>query len=110
MIFKKGHQINKPTPLFVKIDVARIEELKQKYGGVQLTETKAEAPQVSTTDLESEIAKQAEKVRTLKSAGDKSVWQPEVNILLELKNKLAGLLGTSAPAAADKKSKKKGKK
>jgi methionyl-tRNA synthetase len=108
MIFKPGHQINKPAPLFVKIDVARIEELKQKYGGVQQTETKAEAPKVDTAHLESEIAKQAEKVRTLKTSADKSVWQPEVSILLELKNKLAGLLGTAPDA--DKKSKKKGKK
>lgn len=57
--------------------------------------------------LEEEIAKQAEKVRVLKtSGGDKAVWQPEVTILLALKAKLTALTGI-APAPPSGKSKKK---
>ncbi|CAH2083876.1 unnamed protein product [Euphydryas editha] len=42
------------------------------------------------SDLEKAIAEQADKVRKLKaSTKDKSVWQPEVDILLDLKKRLA---------------------
>lgn len=46
-------------------------------------------------------------VRKLKESGqEKSVWQPEVDKLLQLKNKLATASGTST----EQKPKKKGKK
>lgn len=30
-----GHKLGEPSPLFAKIDVAKIEELKQKFAGSQ---------------------------------------------------------------------------
>lgn len=36
---------------------------------------------------------QAELVRTLKASSDKSVWQPHVTVLLDLKKQLAALKG-----------------
>ncbi|KAI4504802.1 hypothetical protein M0802_000352 [Mischocyttarus mexicanus] len=54
--------------------------------------------------LEAAIAKQGILVRELKAKEEKSVWQPQVDILLKLKNQLASLTGTKIP---DKKSKKK---
>ncbi|KAJ0170340.1 hypothetical protein K1T71_014268 [Dendrolimus kikuchii] len=46
----------------------------------------------NVTDLEKAIAEQGDKVRKLKaSTNDKAVWQPEVNVLLDLKKKLAAL-------------------
>lgn len=48
-------------------------------------------------------------MRKLKEGGaDKSVWQPEVNKLLALKNQLATVTGAppSAPQSKSKKSKK----
>lgn len=44
-------------------------------------------------------------MRELKAKGDGSVWKPQVEILLKLKQRLTDLTGT-APIA-DKKSKKK---
>jgi hypothetical protein len=47
---------------------------------------------------------QADKVRKLKTSGvEKAVWQPEVNILLELKKKLA-LANSSIPKSENEKS------
>jgi len=45
-------------------------------------------------------------VRELKAKEDGSVWKPQVEILLKLKQRLADLTGT-APVTIDKKSKKK---
>lgn len=59
------------------------------------------------TEIEAEIVKQGEKVRTLKSSADKSVWQPEVDRLLALKKELVAAGGQPAPAPAPGKSKKK---
>ncbi|XP_055539810.1 methionine--tRNA ligase, cytoplasmic [Wyeomyia smithii] len=72
-------------------------------------ETPPAVPAQDVQALEAEIAKQAEKVRTLKASGDKSVWQPEVAVLLSLKEKLAKLTGTvpAAPAGSGKKKNKK---
>lgn len=44
-------------------------------------------------------------MRELKAKEDKSVWKPQVDKLIELKQRLADLTGT--PVAVDKKSKKK---
>lgn len=57
--------------------------------------------------LEDKIALQGEKVRTLKSSGDASVWKPEVDILLALKNELAALTGAPAAGGQGKGKKKK---
>lgn len=98
LLLKSGHKINKPTPLFTKIEQSRVDELKKKYGGSQdqrlARETKVEKSKFFSTIEEAEkaVADQGEKVRKLKSSGvEKSIWQPEVNILLELKKQLDGL-------------------
>ena len=107
-----GHKIGKPTPLFTKIETAQVEILRQKYGGKQES-SKIKPEDIKT--LEDKIAKQVrnqkslnsshfrkkfttlisdlqgELVRDLKAKHDKSVWQPEVTILLELKKQLVSL-------------------
>lgn len=100
--FLDGHKIGKPSPLFVKIEQAKLDEMKAKYGGQQQaakTTTTAAAPMPeSVADAEKAIAEQGEKVRLLKGSGvEKSVWQPEVEILLKLKKRLVEL--NSAPPA-----------
>jgi methionyl-tRNA synthetase len=107
LLLKAGHKINKPNPLFTKIEQTRIDELKAKYGGSQAKpvqkETKVEKSKFFSTIEEAEkaVADQGEKVRKLKSSGvEKSVWQPEVNILLELKKQLEGLKTQTADKSA----------
>lgn len=98
ILLPTGHKIGKPSPLFTKLEQAFIDELKGKYGGTQ--ETRAEAPQ-QPAELEAAVQAQADKVRQLKaSTKDKTVWQPEVNKLLELKKQLEAAQKTTPPAAA----------
>lgn len=64
--------------------------------------------QVNEEDLEALVANQGEKVRKMKSGGvEKAIWQPEVNILLELKKKLALAKGEPEQQPQQQKSKKK---
>lgn len=90
-----GHKIGKPSPLFTKIEDQLIEELRKKYAGKQEpngTQSKTENDITESIEtLEASIAKQGQLVRELKSKHDKSVWQPQVEILLKLKNKLTDL-------------------
>uniref|UniRef100_A0A182R1F6 Methionine--tRNA ligase, cytoplasmic n=1 Tax=Anopheles farauti TaxID=69004 RepID=A0A182R1F6_9DIPT len=92
-----GYRIGKPAVLFTKIEDARIEELKQKYGGQQQEKDRSPAPApakgfTSLKDAQKAVDEQAAKVRKIKSSGaDRTVWQPEVNILLELKKQLQTL-------------------
>lgn len=58
-------------------------------------------------DLEEKITKQGETVRNLKASADKTVWQPEVDVLLKLKNELNALSGASSQPASGKNKKKK---
>lgn len=170
-----GHKIGKPSPLFAKIEAARLEELKQKYGGQQdapapkplpeqqfksaaeiekaiqaqgdkvrqLKANKTEKPlldpeiallkklkndlqlfveaekkptvaEVKPADatqrikeLEELITKQGDKVRTLKASADKTVWEPEVDVLKKLKGELSALTGAPAQPASGKNKKKK---
>jgi methionyl-tRNA synthetase len=90
-----------------KIEAAKVEELKQKYGGVQegsATAKPEKTSKVFTTaaEIEDAVAAQGEKVRQLKSSGvEKSVWQPEVAILLDLKKQLTILqAGTNKQATS----------
>lgn len=173
LYFKPDHKIGKLTLLFTKIEQARLDELKQKYGGQQETASttvpeqqykssvdfekaiqlqgekvrtlkanKTEKPlldpeiaillklkkdlqafldkeKTSTPtnvqpndvaqqikNLEEQITQQGEKVRNLKATGDKTLWQPEVDILLKLKNELTALTGTAPPASGKNKKKK----
>lgn len=97
LYIKPGHKIGKPATLFVKIEQDRLTELKMQYGGSQF-EAKTKRPETQNhigstkilkkTELEAAIADQAEKVRKLKASVEKSVWQPELNKLLSLKQEL----------------------
>uniref|UniRef100_A0A8D8FWU0 Methionine--tRNA ligase, cytoplasmic n=1 Tax=Culex pipiens TaxID=7175 RepID=A0A8D8FWU0_CULPI len=100
ILIPSGHKIAKPVVLFNKIEQTKIDELKKKYGGVQqpaATEQKAVGKGGnklfnSLAEAQKAVDEQAAKVRKVKSTGaDKSVWQPEVNILLELKKQLQTL-------------------
>lgn len=97
LLLKPGHKINKPVPLFTKIEQTFIDELKKKYGGVQQAKDSTPKPEKSklfdnVAEAEKAVADQGEKVRILKSSGvEKAMWQPEVTILLELKKQVANL-------------------
>lgn len=86
-LLKTGHKLGKPYPLFSKIEEAKVEELKKRFAGKQIVQNGIE--NLDVANLEEAVNKQADKVRLLKSSGiEKAVWQPEVKILLELKDKL----------------------
>lgn len=107
--FEPGHVLNKPSPLFDRIDLSRLDELKAKYGGQQKTQSAAPAAVVLPTtaaEATKAVADQAEKVRALKASGvEKAVWQPEVDLLLKLKKHMASLSTTAGPSAAASQSK-----
>ncbi|XP_033225521.1 methionine--tRNA ligase, cytoplasmic isoform X2 [Belonocnema kinseyi] len=88
-----GHKLNKPTPLFTKIENQQVEDLRKKYAGKQ--ESSQKSPEDIKT-LEDKIAKQAQLVRDLKARQDKSVWQPAVDVLLRLKKQLSSLQTTES--------------
>lgn len=94
ILLKPGHKMGKPSPLFVKIEQQKIDELKMKYNGgndVKSEKQKNAAPVQfkSLDELEKAIMEVGEKVRNLKKSGaEKSIWQPEVNILLDLKKQM----------------------
>ncbi|XP_050446972.1 methionine--tRNA ligase, cytoplasmic [Cataglyphis hispanica] len=94
------HKIGKPNPLFTKIEDQKVEMLRKKYAGQQETNNEMSANKVSDecVALEVAITKQGNLVRELKAKHDKSVWQPQVEILLDLKKKLNDLKSnTNAP-------------
>nr|XP_002128793.1 methionine--tRNA ligase, cytoplasmic [Ciona intestinalis] len=101
-----GHKINKPSPLFRKLEEAEIEEYKAKYRGRE--DGKKEVAKVEVGDckgLEEEVLKQGNLVRELKTAkAEKLEIEREVSKLLELKKKLSLLKGEEPVQ------KKKGKK
>lgn len=84
-----GHALGKPSPLFSKIEDQQLQALRSKYAGRQ--DSSPPRDDVKPEELEAAVAKQAELVRDLKAKGDKSVWQPQVKILLDLKNRFAKL-------------------
>ncbi|XP_037955736.1 methionine--tRNA ligase, cytoplasmic [Teleopsis dalmanni] len=89
LLLPAGHKIGKPAPLFAKLEQTFIDELKKKYSGPQVVNGSTEAAPTTVAELEKAIQTQGEKVRQLKATiKDKAVWQPEVNVLLDLKKKL----------------------
>lgn len=89
LLVPAGHKINKPVPLFAKIEQSRIDELKKKYCGTQES-TPVPPGGLDVNALNEAIKVQGEKVRALKASKvEKAVWQPEVNVLLDLKKQLA---------------------
>lgn len=111
VLLPSGHKIGKPAVLFHKIEQTKIDELKKRYAGTQ--PVKPAKPQgnklfTSLQEAQKAVDEQAAKVRKIKSTGsDKTVWQPEVNILLELKKQLQALTtpktseGTSSFSGGD---------
>ncbi|KAK6634691.1 hypothetical protein RUM43_012093 [Polyplax serrata] len=62
---------------------------------------------LSVEEMEEKVKTQGDRVRKLKESGvDKSQWQPEVNVLLELKKQLSELKGEPLPPPSGKKNKK----
>lgn len=104
-LLPSGHKLGKPEPLFNKIEMAKLEELKKQFSGKQQDSETVNGVAGDLATLEAEIAKQADKVRELKSsAADKSIWQPEVKILQDLKAKLEAAkkaAKTPSPTNAD---------
>lgn len=86
-------------------------KLKKQLADLQTAPSKSLPNGDVKTDkaaLEAEITTQGLLVRELKAKEDKSVWQPQVEILLKLKKKLAEIGGGPVPATSnEKKSKKK---
>ncbi|KAG6444362.1 LOW QUALITY PROTEIN: methionine--tRNA ligase, cytoplasmic [Manduca sexta] len=101
-----GHVIGKPEPLFAKIEQDLLDKLRAKYAGTQSERANkengsAQGGSNSVADLEKAVAAQGETVRKLKaSTKDKTVWQPEVNKLLELKKQLAAAQSQAQAAPA----------
>ncbi|XP_070163017.1 methionine--tRNA ligase, cytoplasmic [Polyergus mexicanus] len=95
------HKIGKPNPLFTKIEDQKVEMLRKKYAGQQETNNELLANKTSdesVASLEVAITKQDNLIRELKAKHDKSIWQPQVEILLNLKKKLNDLKSnTNAP-------------
>lgn len=105
LLLKQGHKIGKPVPLFVKIEPSAIDTLKSKYGGSQAT---AQPPTPTSPKLfetvaqaEKALGDQAAKVRDLKAKAEKSVWQPEVEILLEIKKQIENLKNKNLPVKVE---------
>lgn len=107
LLLKAGHKIGKPSPLFTKIEPAAIDALKAKYGGVQggsvaqpATPTSAKQFFETVAQAEKALSEQAAKVRDLKATAEKSVWQPEVTILLDIKKQIENLKNKNLPEQA----------
>ncbi|KAK9871150.1 hypothetical protein WA026_011432 [Henosepilachna vigintioctopunctata] len=87
-------------------EVAKLLALKAKLKELENREV-CDIPKEDPKFIEDEIMKQGLIVRKLKEGGsEKSVWQPEVDKLLALKNKLAVLTGAPTPQSKGKKGKK----
>ncbi|EEC03684.1 methionyl-tRNA synthetase, putative, partial [Ixodes scapularis] len=106
-LLKAGHQINKPVPLFKKIEQSTLDTLKKRFEGKSPTPEKKNGEvnhenankasgDVSQTpeELARCVQNQGNKVRELKAAkADKATVEKEVACLLELKKQLALSLG-----------------
>lgn len=123
----EGHPMNKPSPLFKKIELEEVERLKKKYAGKQESSSKDLKPvktepemspqKVNATELVTDPAEikiltdkvvlQGEKIRQLKSQkAEKSVIDGEVAVLLSLKKSLLVMGGVDPSKPASKKGKK----
>uniref|UniRef100_A0A1B0FNT7 Methionine--tRNA ligase, cytoplasmic n=1 Tax=Glossina morsitans morsitans TaxID=37546 RepID=A0A1B0FNT7_GLOMM len=97
MLLPSGHKIGKPAPIFTKLEQDFIEEMKKKYSGPQITNAT-----LTVDELEMAVKAQADKVRQLKATTkDRTVWQPEVTILLDLKKQLTEAQSKQASSTGD---------
>lgn len=126
-LLKAGHQINKPVPLFKKIEQTTIDTLKKRFEGKCPTSDKVvigipngdvntenangasgDIPKTSE-ELARRVQNQGNKVREMKAAkADKATIEKEVACLLELKKQLALSLGQE-PAEPKRQPQKKKK-
>ncbi|CAH1772664.1 unnamed protein product [Owenia fusiformis] len=97
---KPGHKIGKPSPLFQKIEPSLASELREKFAGQS---SKQSVSAADAERLSSEVAKQGDIVRELKSKGEKSQVDVEVKKLLELKKQLAAAQGVPETGGKKKK-------
>ena len=85
-------------------------DLKKRLTALQVAAPKDQSEGKNNAEtianLEQEITKQGEKVRTLKASAEKSVWEPEVKLLLSLKAKLNEITGKIEPLPTKGKKKK----
>lgn len=71
--------------------------MKKKYSGPQITNAT-----LTVGELEMAVKAQADKVRQLKATTkDRTVWQPEVTILLDLKKQLTEAQSKQASSTGD---------
>lgn len=108
MLLKPGHKIGHPYPLFAKIEQVTIDELKKKYAGAQQQpQSQGQDPGTpkifyeTIAQAEKALADQAIKVRALKATAEKAVWQPEVNIMLDIKQQLENLKNNKPTVSDD---------
>uniref|UniRef100_A0A2R5LNK0 Methionine--tRNA ligase, cytoplasmic n=1 Tax=Ornithodoros turicata TaxID=34597 RepID=A0A2R5LNK0_9ACAR len=124
-LLKAGHQMNKPVPLFKKIEQATVEQLQKRFEGRQADPVKKMAngivnhvavvkaqsagdTAVDVDELTKLVQLQGNKVRELKTAkADKSTIEKEVEVLLRLKKELA--MATGQDSSTDQKQKRKKK-
>ncbi|XP_048727649.2 methionine--tRNA ligase, cytoplasmic-like [Ostrea edulis] len=93
-----GHKIGKPSPLFEKIESAKIQEMKKMFEGKgapqKPTKQTISAGAEDIQKLTDEVAAQGKLVRELKAQkADKAAIKEEVEKLLALKKQLAELSG-----------------
>ncbi|KAL1513916.1 hypothetical protein ABEB36_003254 [Hypothenemus hampei] len=114
-LLPEGHKIGDPQPLFDKIEPELAEEYKKKFAGDQESRKSPKDAGKPTANnnitlnddletLQEAVSKQGMVVRKLKESGmSKSVWQPEVAKLLELKQRLAKVSGVDLTLKPSKK-------
>lgn len=123
VFLKPGHKIGKPAPLFAKLEQSVVDDLKKRFAGKQQPQEVSKNNKIPSqvndekkketvlnsvptssacaSELEAAITKQGDLVRSLKSSGvPRSEWQPQVNVLLEMKKQLAEMKA-SIPSLSD---------
>lgn len=116
-----GHRLNKPVPLFKKIEQETIDTLKKRFegkspspakmvnghkeNGVNTTNAQASGDtSLNPEELTHRVQVQGNKVRELKAAkADKATVEKEVACLLDLKKQLALALGEELPPPSTQK-------
>nr|XP_039252310.1 methionine--tRNA ligase, cytoplasmic-like [Styela clava] len=115
----EGHKLNKPSPLFRKLDEAEMDSLKKRFCGEGTgqqnkeklpTQNNSVKTDVNVSELEKKVTEQGNSVREMKSKKlEKAVIDKAVQDLLGLKRQLALVKGEDPNAGkiGGKKNKKK---
>lgn len=72
-IIPAGHKLGEPSPLFAKIEPARIEELKKKFAGEQEEKANAKSGAVSTGEAVKKNDVNPEEIKGLEEEVEKQV-------------------------------------